>query len=117
DDAASDDRALGDRLPDFGGRRLRLFLEQRAPRDDEVPAAFLVFDDAEVEDPSVVMTGFNRSRSSDVHLRRGGEGALARDAHLVAALDLAFDFAFDGQTGLERVFELPRGGRAAGEPA
>ncbi len=41
--------------------------------------------------------------------RHRAEGALAADAHLVSALHGAFDLAFHRETGVERVFELPRG--------
>ena len=51
----------------------------------------------------------DRCRGLDVDLRDRAEGALAGDAHFVAALDRLFDLAFDRQTGAERVFELPRG--------
>ena len=53
-DASGQHGARDDRLPDIGGARLLLLFEQRAARDDEVPAAFLVLDDPEEVDASVV---------------------------------------------------------------
>ena len=49
-DAPGHDRAGDDRSPDLGGARALLLLEKRTPRDDEVPAAFLVLDDPELVD-------------------------------------------------------------------
>ena len=37
---------------------------------------------------------------------------VAANAHLVTALDVTFDPAFDRKTGAKRVFELPIGRRA-----
>ena len=53
----------------------------------------------------------------DVDLRDRAEGALAGDADFVSALHRAFDFAFDREAGLERVFELSHGGGTESQPA
>src|SRR5439155_11955044 len=61
-------------------------------------------------DPEFVDSAFvyRRVVADDVNLRERAEGALARDAHFVAALDRPFDFSFHGQTGAKRVLELAR---------
>ena len=106
-DATGQHRAGDDRLPDFGGLRALLLLEQRTPRDDEVPAALPVLDDPERVDVSFVL---RRVRGpEDVDLRHRAEGALAGDAHFVPALHDALDLAFHREAGAERVLELPVG--------
>ena len=54
-DAAGHHRAGDDRSPDLGGAGPLLLFEQRPPRDDEVPAAFLVLDDPECVDAPFVL--------------------------------------------------------------
>ncbi len=111
-DAPGQHRADDDRSPDLGGVHALLLLEERAPRDDEIPAAFLVLDDAECVDVAFVLGG---SGVPDVDLRHRAEGALMRDSHLVSALDRAFDLAFHRKARVERVFELPIGRGPAGQ--
>ncbi len=54
-DASGHHRADDDRSTEVGGAGALLLLEQRAPRDDDVPAALGVFDDPEfVDAPDVV---------------------------------------------------------------
>ena len=101
--------APGDnRLPHLVGARALRLLEENTPRHDEVPAAFLVFDDPELVDTPFV---HRRIRSQRVDLRERAERALAGDAHFVSAFDGLFNLALYGKARLERVFELPlRGG-------
>ena len=54
-DAPGHHGAGHDRLPDLDGAAPLLLLEQRPPRDDEVPAAFLVLDDPERVDVPLVI--------------------------------------------------------------
>ena len=54
-DAAREHCADDDRATDVGGAGPLLLLEQSASRDDDVPAAFLVFDDPERVDASFVL--------------------------------------------------------------
>ena len=84
-----------------------LLFKEGAPRDDEVPAAFLVLDDPERVDVAFV---FRRvAASDDVDLGERAERALAGDAHFIPALHRLFHLAFDRKTAVERVFELPQG--------
>ncbi len=87
----------------FGGVRPLLVLEERAPGDDDVLAAFLVLDDAELVDMPFVR---RRVRAAEVDLGNRAERATPADAHLVAALDLPFDLPFHRQAALKGVFEL-----------
>ena len=113
-DASSQHRAGDDRSTDLGGAGPLLLLEQRTPRDDEVPAAFLVLDDPELVDTPHVL---RRIRGpDDVDLRERAERALPADAHLVSALHVAFDLAFHREPGVERVFELLVGRGPARQP-
>ena len=112
-DAPGHHRAGDDRSPDLGGARPLLLLEKRTPRDDEVLAAFLVLDDPECVDAPFVRRRVGPER---VDLRDRAEGALARDAHLVAALHRLFDLSFHRKTGVERVFELPLGRGPSHQP-
>ena len=92
--------------PDLGGAGALFLFDERPPRDDEVLAAFLELDDPEFVDAAFVLGRVGATPGVD--LRERAEGALARDAHFVSALHRALDLAFDGQTGLKRVLELPR---------
>ena len=105
-DAAGHDGAGDDRSPCLCGAFPLGLLEQRAPRDDEVLAAFRVLDDPEFVDASEVR---RRLRSGGVDLRERAERALTRDPHFVTALDLPLDLPFDRETGAERALELPLG--------
>ena len=84
--------------PDLGGAGALLLLDERAPRDDDVLAAFLVLDDPELVDAAL------RARP-DRSLRRvsiceNGQKARWRAiAHFVSALHRPLDLAFDRQTG------------------
>ena len=106
DDAPGHHRAGDDRLPRLGGARLLRFLEERAPRDDQVLAAFRVLGDPEFVDAPYVR---RRVHPDDVDLRERAERALAGDAHLVAALHLPLDLSFHRKTGAECAFELAIG--------
>ena len=68
-DAPGHHRAGDDRSPDLGGARPLLLLEKRTPRDDEVPAAFLVLDDPEFVDAPFVR---RRVRSGGCRSERSG---------------------------------------------
>ena len=113
-DPAGQHRAGHDRLAHFGGARLLLLFEVLAARDDDVLAAVLVLDDAEGVDLALVHRRIGGA--DDVDLRQRTEGALAGDAHLVAALDRLLDLAFHGQPGEERVLELALAWRRCGRP-
>ena len=101
-------------LPDLGGAGALLLFEKRPPRDDELPAVF-----PELDDPERVDVPFVHRRVGGpdrVDLGHRAEGALAGDAHLVAALDHLFDLAFHRKTRAKRVFELPCGGGPERQP-
>ena len=83
--AASEDRVGHDRFPDRLGVGLLLAFEQFSPRQDDVLAAVLVFDDLEGEHLADVNGWIGGA--GDVDLRQRAERAFARDAHFVAALD------------------------------
>ena len=110
-DPSGEHGAWHDRLAHVRGAGALLLLEVLAPGDDDVLPAVLVLDDAERVDLPFV---HRRVRGADdVDLRERTERALARDAHLVAALHDLLHLAFHGEPGLERVLELPlRGGVA-----
>jgi hypothetical protein len=91
--------------------RTLLFLELLAARDHDVLAAVLVLDD--LEGVGLALVHGRVGRAGDIDLGQRTERALASDAHLVAALHRLVDLAFDGQPGLERVFDLALGGRVA----
>src|SRR5207342_990964 len=103
-DPAGQDGAGHDRATDAGRASSLLLLEQRAPRDDHVPAAFLVFDDPELVDMADVLRRIRRADGID--LRERAERPLAADPHFVSAFHVAFDPAFDGEAAMKCVFEL-----------
>ena len=102
-DTAGHDGAGDDLVADLGGVRPLLVLEERATGDDDVRAAFLVLDDAELVDMPFVR---RRVRAAEVDLGNRAERATPADAHLVAALDLPFDLPFHRQAALKGDFEL-----------
>src|SRR6185369_16335285 len=68
-DAAGQDGAGHDRSTDSGRAGSLLLLEQRAPRDDDVPATFLVFDDPELVDTAHVLRRICRADGVDLRER------------------------------------------------
>ena len=101
---AGQHRARHDRLAYGVSARLLFLFELFAPRDDDGLAAVLVLDDAERIGLPDVHRGVGGA--DDVDLRERTEGTLAGDAHLVASLVDALDFAFHREPGLECVFQL-----------
>ena len=79
-DASGHDRADDDRAPHLVGARPLFLLEQCAARDDEIPAALLELDDAELIDAPLVLRRIGVP--DDIDLRDRAEGALPRDAGL-----------------------------------
>ncbi len=102
-DTAGHDGAGDDLVADLGGVRPLLVLEERATGDDDVRAAFLVLDDAELVDMPFVR---RRVCAAEVDLGNRTERATPADAHLVAALYLPFDLPFHRQAALKGGFEL-----------
>ena len=90
------------------------FLEKRAARDDDVLAAFLVFDDAELIDAAFVG---RRVGAGGVDLRDRAERTQPCYPHLVSTFHRPLDLAFDRETRVERVLELACGCRARAQPA
>jgi hypothetical protein len=86
-------RAFDDRLANVDGAGALFFFEERAARDDQVPAAFPELDDTEGIDAADVIG--RRRVAANVDLRDRTERALAGDAHLMPALDV--DLAFHRQ--------------------
>src|SRR3954447_556476 len=104
-DTAGEHRSGDNGAADFVGLRALLGFEERAPRNDEIPAVLSVLGDPERINLALVRRWIGAAR--DVDLREGAERALARDAHFVAPLYCFLDFAFNRQTGTKRLFELP----------
>ena len=102
-DTAGHDCAGDDLVAELGGVRPLLVLEERAPGDDDVRAAFLVLDDAELVDMPFVR---RRVCAAEVDLGNRTERAAPADAHLVAALYLPFNLSFHRQAALKGGFEL-----------
>src|SRR5690606_38877252 len=98
------------RAANFFGALLLFGFEQLPPGDNELPATFTEFDDAERVHPSEM--GGRVRASRDVDLREGAERPLTRDVDGEATFDLGVDLAFNRQTTAERFFEAPRCGRA-----
>src|SRR5205814_10055617 len=102
-DRAADDRADAESRPGRGALCRGLCLEQLSPRDDDVAGPGVEPGDAEAEALSDVLRALDPPA---VDLRSGAEGAHAPDLHLVAALVLPGDHAFDRDRMLERLLEL-----------
>src|SRR5439155_19361810 len=93
-DTAGHDCTGDDLVADLARIRPLLVLEERATADDDVRAAFLVLNDAELVDMPFVR---RRVCAADVDLGNRTERATPADAHLVAALYLPFDLPFHRQ--------------------
>jgi hypothetical protein len=92
-----------DLLTELGGVHPLLVFKERASGDDDVRAAFLVLDDAELVDMPFVRGGVC---AAVVDLGNRAERAAPADAYLVATLDLPFNLPFHRQAALKGGFEL-----------
>src|SRR6187397_1844357 len=105
------DRVDRQRLANLVGAHLLFFFLERPAGHDELPSVFPVLDDAKTIDPADMHGRIALSHGIDLRVRT--EGTLPGDSDGVAALDLRFDLALDGQARVKRIFELALGGRAA----
>ena len=102
-DMAGQDGVGNDLVADLRGVCPLLLLEECAPGDDDIFAAFLALDDAELVDMPFVR---RRVRAAEVDLGNRAERATPADAHLVAALDRPFHLSFHWQATLKGNLEL-----------
>ncbi|OPZ58691.1 MAG: hypothetical protein BWY87_01345 [Deltaproteobacteria bacterium ADurb.Bin510] len=79
-------------------------LEQTAPADHDIAAAFLELGDHKTE--SLADKGLGVADRLRIHLTQGTEGPLAHDRNLEAALDLGLDLAIDRQAAIIGVLDL-----------
>ena len=113
-DPAGHHRAGDDRLADFVRGGALLFLEQGAPRDDDVPAPLLVFDDAELVDAPFVHRRIGPQR---VDLGERTEGAQPRDPDLVSPFTAFSTFPSTGRRLWNASSSCCCGGGPARQPA